>query len=96
MISGFDDIVKSPRSVYGKSSEEMKTVLGEGWEIGTYGSKGNGWKLTKGDKWVFYHPGGGRHVGDYYGFSGAQIGKNKVVGSDYVPTINDKANIINY
>lgn len=43
---------------------------------------------------VFYQPGGGRHVGAYYGFSSGNLGKTKIVGNDYKPLPGDKAKII--
>ena len=47
-----------------------------------------------GDLSVFYHPGNGVHVGQYYGFSSGLTGKTKVVSAAYVATIDDSANII--
>lgn len=93
-LKSFGDIVTNPKALWGKSAGEVGNILGEGWTKGTYGSKGTGWKFTKGDQSVFYHPGGGRHGGSYYGFSSGKLGKNKIVGSDYVPLAGDKANII--
>ena len=80
----------------GKSvlTAEVEAILGDGWVEGTYGSAGNGWKFTKGDQSIFYHPGGGRHGGSYYGYSSAATGKTKIVGSDYIPIPGDKATII--
>ena len=94
-INSYDDIAKNPKALWGKSKEDVRGVLGEGWVEGTYGS-GGGWKFTKGDKSVFYNPGGpqSRHKGKYWGFSNGKQGKNKVVGKDYVPSENDKATII--
>lgn len=68
--------------------------MGEGWTAGTYGSAGEGWKFTNGDKSVFYHPGGGRQGGSYYGFSNASDGKVKLVDDQYIYTPNDKATVI--
>ncbi|MEG1229107.1 MAG: RHS repeat-associated core domain-containing protein, partial [Flavobacterium sp.] len=93
-VGSFDDIISSPKSLRGMSVDEVGAALGEGWAQGAYGSKGNGWKFTKGDKSVFYHPGGGVHKGSYYGFSSGKTGKVKVVSKEYVPTANDKATII--
>ena len=95
LLKSFDDIATNPKNLWGKSSDEVAGILGEGWTKGSYGSKKTGWKFTKGDKSVFYHPGGGRHSGSYYGFSSGKLGKNKIVGSDYVPLPGDKATIIN-
>ena len=69
-------------------------MLGDGWTRGTYGSKKTGWKFIKGDESVFYHPGGGRHGGSYYGYSNGKLGKNKIVGSAYIPLNGDKTGII--
>ena len=91
----FDDFVSNPEKLYGKSADEVEKLLGPGWKKGSYGSDGTGWKFIKGDKMVAYHPGGGRHVGSYYKLSSSKVGKIKLVGADYVPTLNDKAVIIN-
>jgi hypothetical protein len=93
-LQSFDDIVKCPKTLWGQSADDVGSMLGDGWTKGVYGSKGTGWKFTKGDKSVFYHPGGGRHGGAYYGYSSAKYGKNKIVGNDYIPIIGDKSNII--
>ena len=92
-INAFDEFVNDPQSIVGKTKAEVGELLGEGWKEGTYGSKGTGWKYNKGDKMVAYHPGGGRHIGYYYKFSSAQIGKIKIVGPDYVVSPNDAAKI---
>ena len=48
-----------------------------------------------GDVSVFYHPGGGKHGGAYYGISSGSTGKIKVVSPDtYIPLPGDKATII--
>jgi len=94
VIKGVDDIVTNPKVLWGKSADEIGSSLGEGWTKGAYGSKGTGWKFTNGDQSIFYHPGGGRHGGSYYGFSSGRLGKNKVVGKDYIPLPGDKATII--
>ncbi|HEY9009211.1 MAG TPA: hypothetical protein VIM75_23910 [Ohtaekwangia sp.] len=93
-LKSFDDIVTNPKSLWGKSADEIESMLGEGWTKGAYGSKGTGWKFTKGDQSIFYHPGGGVHRGSYYGFSSGKLGKNKIVGLDYKPLPGDKATII--
>jgi hypothetical protein len=89
-----DDIISNPQSLYGKSKSDVIDILGDGWTEGTYGSAGNGWKFTKGDKSIFYHPGGGIHEGSYYGYSSGTTGKIKIVGPEYVPLLGDKATII--
>lgn len=92
-VKSFDDISSNPRALHGRTSDEVGEVLGEGWSLGKYGSDGKGWKYTKGDESVFYHPGGGKHKGEYWGYSSGKLGKNKIVGQDYVPTAADKATI---
>ena len=91
---GFDEFVKNPESIWGKSADEVGEILGDGWTRGSYGSKGTGWKFTKGDKMIAYHPGGGIHKGSYYKISSGAIGKIKVVGPAYVKLPGDKAIII--
>ncbi len=92
-LKSFEDIVKNPGALYGKSADEVAAILGEGWTKGKYGVTGTGWKFTKGDKVVFYHE-GGRHVGPYYGYSSGTTGKVKIVGPGYKPLPGDKAKII--
>lgn len=94
-IRSFDDVVANPKALWGMSVDDVGSMLGEGWTQGVYGSKGTGWKFTKGDQSIFYHPGGGRHGGSYYSFSSGKLGKNKIVGPDYKPLLGDKATIIN-
>jgi RHS repeat-associated protein len=96
-LNSFDDIVKNPKTLVGKSADDVAEILGDGWIKGTYGSKKTGWKFinkTHPDRSVFYHPGNGRHGGSYYGFSRANYPKTKIVGTDYIPISGDKANII--
>jgi len=92
-LKNFSDIVRNPKSLWGKSVDEIKNILGEGWEQGSYGKTGTGWKFIKDDMSVFYHE-GGRHGGIYYGFSSGLTGKVKIVGPDYINTPGDKATII--
>ena len=92
-MKSFDDIVANPKSLYGKSADEVAEILAEGWTRGHYGRTGTGWKFTKGDKVVFYHE-GGRHVGPYYGYSSGVTGKVKITGPGYKPLPGDKATII--
>ena len=94
VVNGFDGFVDNPKSLWGKSADEVSNILGEGWTRGTYGSNGAGWKFTNGDKMIAYHAGGGRHVAEYYKISSGQIGKIKVVGPGYVASQGDKAIII--
>lgn len=94
-LNSFQDIVNNPKTIWGKSAEEVQSILGEGWTMGKYGKTGTGWKFTKDDKSVFFHQ-GGRHEGDYYGFSSGTTGKVKVVDPNtYKPIEGDKAQIIN-
>lgn len=59
------------------------------------GSNGGGWKLMNGDVSIFYHPGGGKHGGSYYGISSGATGKIKVVNPEtYIPLKGDRATII--
>ncbi|MDQ2087480.1 hypothetical protein RBH29_13695 [Herbivorax sp. ANBcel31] len=94
-LSSVDDIISNPKNLYGKSKSDVSKILGDGWTEGAYGSSKTGWKFTKGDQSIFYHPGGGVHVGSYYGYSSGATGKIKIVGSDYVPISGDKARVIN-
>ncbi|MBP1040114.1 hypothetical protein I6N95_03725 [Vagococcus sp. BWB3-3] len=95
--NSFDDIISSPRRLYGSTKNEIKLILGEGWTEATYGSSGNGWKFTnEGDGMVFFHPGDGIHGGSYYGFSTGDTGKVKIVGEGYIDFSNDKATIIEW
>ncbi|MCL9661757.1 DUF4157 domain-containing protein [Paenibacillus hunanensis] len=87
----FEAITDNPISLSGKSESDVQAMLGDGWTRGIYGS--SGWKFIKGDKSVFFHPGGGIHVGSYIGFSSSITGKVKIVGSDYKHFDNDKATI---
>ncbi|MDR0469909.1 MAG: DUF4280 domain-containing protein [Peptococcaceae bacterium] len=93
-LNSVDDIKKNPQSLYGMTKDEVKKILGDGWAEGTYGSNRTGWKFTNGDQSIFYHPGGGRHGGSYYGYSSGATGKIKIVGPGYIPLTGDKATII--
>ena len=90
----FNSFVETPQSIYGKTSSDISNMLGDSWKQGTYGSKGHGWKFNNGDKMIAYHPGGGRHVGSYYVLSSGPTGRIKIVGPDYIESIDDKATII--
>ena len=90
----FTSFVEDPKSIKGKTANDMSKELGESWKQGKYGSQKSGWKFNNGDRMVAYHPGGGRHVGSYYVLSSASIGRIKFVGSDYIATPDDKAMII--
>ena len=94
-ISSVDDIFSDPTRLKGYTADELQKILGNDWTRGIYGSSGGGWKLMKGDISVFYHPGGGKHGGSYYGISSSGTGKIKVVNPEtYIPLKGDKATII--
>jgi RHS repeat-associated protein len=93
-LTPFEEILKNPIKIVGRTADEIETMLGKGWTRGAYGSQKTGWKFISGDKSIFFHPGGGRHAGSYYGFSSAKIGKIKIVGQRYVPISGDKSTII--
>lgn len=75
----FQNFVDNPESLWGKSVDEVGDMLGEGWKRDFYGSKKDGWKFTKGDKMIAYHPVGERHRANYYKISSAN-GIIKIVG----------------
>lgn len=81
--------------MWGKNADEIGGELGEGWIRGAYGSKKDGWKFMKGDKLIAYHPEGGRHVESYYKISSSK-GRIKVVDSNYILGLREKAYIIYY
>lgn len=91
-----NDVIQNPQRLYGATQSEVANMLGDGWTAGAYGSSKTGWKFTNGDGMVFYHAGGGVHSGSYYGFSSGATGKVKIVGSDYIPLVGDKATVIYY
>ena len=94
-INSVDDIFSDPTRLKGYTADELQTVLGSDWTRGVYGSNGGGWKLMNGDISIFYHPGGGKHGGSYYGISSGTTGKIKVVNPEtYIPLKGDKATVI--
>lgn len=94
-INSVDDIFSDPTRLKGYTVDELQKVLGNDWTRGVYGSNGGGWKLMNGDISIFYHPGGGKHGGSYYGISSGATGKMKVVNPEtYIPLKGDKATII--
>ena len=94
-INSVDDIFSDPTRLKGYTVDELQKVLGNDWTRGVYGSNGGGWKLMNGDISIFYHPGGGKHGGSYYGISSGATGKIKVVNPEtYIPLKGDKATII--
>ena len=85
-INSVDDIFRDPTRLKGYTADELQKVLGNDWTRGVYGSNGGGWKLMNGDVSIFYHPGGGKHGGSYYGISSGATGKIKVVNPEtYIP-----------
>ncbi|SIT26142.1 RHS repeat-associated core domain-containing protein, partial [Chryseobacterium ureilyticum] len=94
--SGFAGVVNNSRALWGTTQQQMSSHLGEGWTSGSYGSNGMGWKLTNGDKSVFYNQSSSAHGGaEYWGFSSAELGKTKIINpSTYLPRIGDKATIL--
>lgn len=94
----FDDLVANPKLLWGKSADEVQSILGEGWVKSTYGSKELGWKFINQkhpNNMVFHSINGTRHGGSpYWGISTSSNGRIKVVSKDYIPTLNDKAKII--
>ena len=94
-INSVDDIFSDPTRLKGYTADELQTILGNDWTRGVYGSNGGGWKLMNGDISIFYHPGGGKHGGSYYGISSGATGKIKVVNPEtYIPLKGDKATVI--
>jgi hypothetical protein len=94
-VSSFEGFAANPKSLWGKSATEIKSIVGNNWTKGTYGSNGQGWKFTNGDKSLFFNASSSAHGGaEYYGFSSGALGKNKVVNpATYVPRAGDKATI---
>ena len=94
-INSVDDIFSDPTRLKGYTVDELQTILGNDWTRGVYGSNGGEWKLMNGDISIFYHPGGGKHGGSYYGISSGATGKIKVVNPEtYIPLKGDKATVI--
>ena len=99
-VHSFDDILNHPTSLRNYSADEISNILGNGWIRDTYGSNGSGWKFIQEahpDNMVFYHGGGGEHIGAYYGVSrgGKHGGRIKIVDiNTYLPTKDDPALII--
>jgi RHS repeat-associated protein len=94
-VTSFESLAANPTKIWGKSADEVAVILGEGWERASLNS-GDGWKFmqTKGDGFISFTTGNSHHPNStYYKINGGIIGKNKVVGSGYVPTSNDKSKI---
>lgn len=87
--------MSDPTRLHGYVPKDLENILGANWKKGMYGTNGKGWKFTKGDLSIFYHAGGGKHGGAYYGISSGATGKIKVVNPDtYIPLPGDNAIII--
>ena len=104
-ISFTNGLVKNPKSIWGKSAEDIKKSFQEaGYEAeikkSTQGSKLSQQVRIKGHPEISniqVHPGGGRHGGAYYKISTSTQGKIKVVDpSTYKATPGEKAKIINF
>ena len=74
--------MEHPISLRNYTADEVADILGEGWIRGTYGSNGKGWKFIEEAhpyNMIFYHDGGGEHVGAYYGITSGKTGRIKVL-----------------
>ena len=95
VIKSFDDLVADPKSIWGKSADEVEKMLGEGWEKQPLNS-GEGWKFIQkdGDGFVSFTSGNSHHPNStYYKINSGTAGKNKVVGKGYIPSKDDKSKI---
>ncbi|MBL4669154.1 MAG: hypothetical protein JKY30_07815 [Flavobacteriales bacterium] len=91
----FQGLVDNPRAIWGKSADEVGTILGDGWKQQPLNS-GSGWKYVQknGDGFVSYTTGNSHHPNStYYKINSGLAGKNKVVGPGYSATKGDKSNI---
>ncbi|MDE6357098.1 MAG: hypothetical protein K2L15_00745 [Eubacteriales bacterium] len=73
---------------------ETQNILNENCILDNYSSSGKGCKFNSNDGMIYYHLGGGRHFGSYYGFSTGKTGKVKIVSNEYIPTPDNKATVI--
>ena len=98
-----DEFLENPKSIWGKSSDEIAEAFREeGYEAvieqSTKGSKKSVQVRITGHPEITniqVHPGGGRHEGAYYKISTSTQGKIKVVDpATYKPTPGEKAKII--
>jgi hypothetical protein len=98
-----ENVVSQPKSIWGKSADEIKTDFeSSGYEAtvqqSTKGSKKSIQIRIEGHPEITniqVHPGGGLHGGSYYKISTSTKGKIKVVDPDtYKPTEGEKAEII--
>ncbi|MBC1693910.1 hypothetical protein HCJ06_08555 [Listeria welshimeri] len=69
-------------------------MLGDNWSFKPYGSNGLGWEFFSSEGRIFYHAGGGIHIGSYYGYATRPTRKVKIVDDFYLRTPDDKATII--
>ncbi|WP_437296215.1 DUF6531 domain-containing protein [Sorangium sp. So ce426] len=97
------NLLKDPKSIWGKSSQEIADVFGRAGYKATIEPSTKGSKLSTQIRIsghpeisnIQVHPGGGRHEGAYYKISTSTQGKIKVVDPDsYVPTPGEKATIV--
>lgn len=93
IVKSFDDIVANPKTLYGRTADEVQVILGKGWSPRPYGKTGTGWAFENGDKLVFYNE-GGIHKSSYWGFSSGITGRVKIVGKGYKYLPGDRAKII--
>ncbi len=95
VIRSFEDLFANPKSIWGKSADEVGKMLGKGWERQPLNS-GEGWKFVQkdGDGFVSFTTGNSHHPNStYYKINSGTAGKNKVVGKGYVPAKGDKSKI---
>ena len=104
-INFTDDVVSNPKSLWGKSADDIAAEFNNAGykatiEQSTRGSRRSTQVRIEGHSEISniqVHPGGGRHVGPYYKISTSTQGKIKVVDpSTYIGTSGEKATIINY
>ncbi|MBF2473173.1 hypothetical protein IA868_08315 [Listeria welshimeri] len=92
--NSFQDIIDNPQRLFGSTPNEIKSILGDNWSFKPYGSNGLGWEFFSSEGRIFYHAGGGIHIGSYYGYATGPTGKVKIVDDFYLRTPDDKATII--
>ncbi|TGO01947.1 hypothetical protein PN36_33885 [Candidatus Thiomargarita nelsonii] len=98
-----DKLLNDPKSIWGKSPEEIRDLFQNAGYKTVIESGKKGSKLSKQIRIeghpkitnIQYHPGGGRHGGSYYKISTSTKGKIKVVDrATYKPTTGEKTEII--
>lgn len=92
--NSFQDIIDNPQRLFGSTPNEIKSILGDNWSFKPYGSNGLGWEFFSSEGRIFYHAGGGIHIGSYYGYATRPTRKVKIVDDFYLRTPDDKATII--